>query len=481
MTKNKQNPLKVVTRFAPSPTGDLHIGGARTALYNFLFARHYDGKFYLRIDNTDTNRNQDDSLNKILCLLHYLKINHDNQRDLYFQLDHLNSYHKFINKLIDSKNAYYCFCSPEDLQASLEKQKKSNVASPKYNYACRNLKEDAVALKLKEGCSKVVRFKMPFEKTFCFEDLIRGKIEIKGREVEDFVILKSNNIPTYNLANVYDDYHLKVTHVIRGSEHLYNTPKQMAIYDAVNWNYPTYAHLSLILGEDNKKMSKRSNNPLFFIENFRQQGFISAAVNNALALLGWTPDKTKEIFAVEELINLFDGTKLNNAPCHFSADKVFWINQQHLQSSGWYSIQHECLKPLKVKYPQLAEEKLIEILDFFAGQLRVYEDIVPLSEQIINQYYLGEKLVSVSAADKAILLQLQTVINNIEAWEEEIIKKHLIQFCKNENVARKTVFLLLRKIISNQEHGPAIFFMLKFWGAKKLNYLISQLLSHDEK
>ena len=473
---------KIITRFAPSPTGNLHIGGARTALFNYLFARKNNGKFLVRVDNTDLERNSDTSVKKIFDCLSYLNINFDNSDELYYQLDHLKDYQNLVNQLLKTNDAYHCFCSKEELAESIEFQKNKGVASPKYNYKCRNLDPKEVEKKLQNNQPFVIRFKVPFEKYFKFNDLVKGEVSIKGSEIEDFVILRSNKVPTYNLATVYDDHVLKITHIFRGTEQLYNTPKQLAIYNALNWDHPCFGHISLILGEDNKKMSKRNPNPFYFIDYLQSEGFISDAVCNYLALLGWTPDKFQEVFSLKSLENLFDGQHFIKRPANFSQDKLLWINQQHILKKDPDTIVQCCLPLLKKAYSnQVKDCKLKNLIMFYSKNIKLYKDIVPLSKDVITKYYLDSIPLTLHENEIILLKKLIQELKQLDSFDETTLKTNLKFYAKTWNVKPKEIFMLLRKIISNKEHGPAIFWLLEFWGKEHLLETMQFQLSQNEK
>lgn len=473
---------QIITRFAPSPTGNLHIGGARTALFNYLFARKNNGKFLMRIDNTDLERNSDASVKKIFDCLSYLNINFDNSDELYYQLDHLKDYQNLVKELLKTNNAYYCFCTKEELAKSIELQKGKDILSPKYNYKCRSLDKKEVENKLQNNHSFVVRFKVPLEKYFRFNDLVKGEISIKGSEIEDFVILRSNKIPTYNLATVYDDHALKITHIFRGAEQLYNTPKQLAIYHALKWDYPCFGHISLILGEDNKKMSKRNPNPFYFIDYLQNEGFVSDAVSNYLALLGWTPDKFQEIFNLKDLENLFDGKHLIKRPANFSKDKLLWINQQHILKKDFDILVKHCLPLLKKVYSnQVIELKLKDLIMFYAKNIKLYKDIIPLSKDVITKYYLDLLPLTLHEGEIILLKKLLQELKKLDDFDEATLKTNLKLYAKIWNVKPKEIFMFLRKIISNKEHGPAIYWLLSFWGKQRLLKTMQFQLSQNEK
>ena len=467
----------VRTRFAPSPTGNLHIGGARTALFNYLFARHYYGKFFLRIDNTDINRNQGtNNIESIIESLRKLNIKWDNADNLYYQLEHLNEYKALADQLIEQGDAYRCFCTVETLEKSIELQKKQGIKNYAYARTCRDLS----ALQIKENLASkqayTIRFKVDSSKTYQWEDLARGKIIIHASDIEDFIILRNNNIPTFHLATLYDDHFLKITHILRGEEHITNTAKHLAMAEALKWDPPAFGHLSIILDKDGKKMSKRSKEPLFFIKNFIENKFLFEAIVNYLALLGWTPDKYEEVFSFNELIERFDGENLVKSSCHFDKNKLLWMNQNYIRNLPDETIVSNCLPLLENHYQKftISSEVFQEIIIFFKDKMLLFTDIIELANEVLTNQYLASSLVAITKEQKKLLSSISKILNLVTNWTQSDIKDALVRFCTINNFKKKDVFLLLRKIISNTDHGPNLFFMLQIWTKSTLLDLINQ-------
>jgi glutamyl-tRNA synthetase len=287
-------------RFAPSPTGYLHVGGARTALFNWLFARHHNGKFLLRIEDTDTERSDDKMVNAIFDGLKWLKLNWDEQPVL--QSQRVDYHRAVVQKLIEAQKAYYCYCSPERL-TKLREQAQQEQKPIQYDQHCRDLSAAEIAQYELQGCPKVVRFKMATGAT-SFQDVVHGSLTVNHQEIDDFIILRSDGMPTYNLAVVADDHDMGITTVIRGDDHLSNTPKQILLYQALSWDVPRFGHVPLILGTDKKRLSKRHG--ATSIAEFRDKGYLADAFRNYLALLGWSPGNDREIMPQTELIDAFD-------------------------------------------------------------------------------------------------------------------------------------------------------------------------------
>lgn len=315
----------VRVRIAPSPTGYLHVGTAHTALFNWLFARHNKGKFILRIEDTDIQRSSKEYEENILEGLAWLGLYWD--EGPYYQTQRLDLYRKYAEELLKNGSAYYCYCTPEELEQRRQ-EALAQKRPPKYDRKCLYLSDEERAKYEREGRKPVIRLLVPEGKTV-FNDIIRGEIEFDNEDIGDFVIMKSDGIPTYNFAVVVDDYTMGITHVIRGEDHISNTPKQLFIYNALNWTPPEFAHLPLLLGPDRSKLSKRHG--VTSVTEYRKMGYLPEALVNYLALLGWTPEENKEIYTIEELIELFDLRRVTKNPGIFDITKLEWINTQHIR------------------------------------------------------------------------------------------------------------------------------------------------------
>ncbi len=314
----------VRVRFAPSPTGYLHVGGARTALFNWLFAKSKDGKFILRIEDTDPERSKKEYEELILKDLAWLGINWD--EGPYKQSQRLEVYRSYAQRLLDEGKAYYCFCTPQELEE--ERQKAIEKGIPyKYSGKCRSIPPQDARKRVEKGELASIRFKMSDE-AFSYSDLIRGKVNFNLSLFGDFVIMRSNGIPSYNFAVVIDDHHMGVTHVIRGEDHISNTPKQIKLYEAFDWEPPEFAHLPMVLGPDRSRLSKRHGATAVF--QFRDDGIVPEALFNYLSLLGWSCDE-KEIMAKEEMVKCFQLSRVSKAGAVFDHRKLLWMNHKHLE------------------------------------------------------------------------------------------------------------------------------------------------------
>lgn len=362
---------EVRVRFAPSPTGYLHIGGARTALFNWLFARKMGGKLILRIEDTDTERLKEDSVSQILTSLKWLGINWDEGPEAggdygpYYQSERREIYAKYAEKLLEEGKAYYCFCSAADLEAQREKQR---AAKQPFRYArtCRDLDPAEAKARAAAGEPYSVRIKIPTEGSITVHDLIHGDVTFNMDQFDDFVIVKSNGMPTYNFAVVVDDHLMGMTHVLRAEEHLSNTPKQLLIYEALGFEPPKFGHMPMILAPDRSKLSKRHG--ATSVEEFRSQGYVAPAIVNYLTLLGWGPGDEREIFSLEETVKLFELEQMSKKAAIYDTKKLTWMNGQYLSELPLEQILPEA-KPFFIKDGLVTE-------DWFAGHEEYFARLV---------------------------------------------------------------------------------------------------------
>ncbi len=309
------------TRFAPSPTGYLHIGGVRTALFNWLYARHHGGTYVLRIEDTDRERSTEEAIQVILDGLSWLELNAD--EGPYFQTHRYDRYREVVAQLLEQGDAYHCYCSKEELD-EMRATQMANKEKPRYNGRCRDRTD------VREGVDPVVRFKTPLEGEVFFDDLVRGPIHFQNSELDDLVMIRSDGHPTYNFSVVVDDMDMEMTHVIRGEDHINNTPRQINIYKALGAEPPRYGHVPLIMGADGGRLSKRHG--AVSVLHYRQEGFLPEALLNYLVRLGWSHGD-KELFTVDEMIELFDISDVNKAASTFNMDKLTWLNQQYIKNA----------------------------------------------------------------------------------------------------------------------------------------------------
>lgn len=339
---------RVRVRYAPSPTGFLHIGNARTAMFNYLFAKHYNGDFVLRIEDTDVERNVEGGEESQMEYLHWLGIDPDEgptnpgKCGPYRQMERLDIYKKIVDELLERGLAYKCFCTQEELVSVKEMQEQAGMA-PMYNRKCANLTKDEVAEKETQGLPYVIRLKVPANKTYTWKDMIRGNISVESKDIGDWVIVKSNGIPTYNFAVVVDDHFMAISHVFRGEEHISNTPKQLMIYEMMGWEAPTFGHMTLIVNEQHKKLSKRDHSIMQYVSQYKECGYLPEAMFNFMALLGWSPENEEEIFTKEELIQQFSEERLSKSPSMFDKNKLAWVNNRYIKALSEEKFEELCL------------------------------------------------------------------------------------------------------------------------------------------
>lgn len=377
---------EVRVRFAPSPTGYLHIGGARTALFNWLFAHKMGGKLILRIEDTDTERLKEDSVSQILTSLKWLGINWDEGPEVggdcgpYYQSERLDIYKKYAEQLLAEGKAYYCFCTSADLEAQREKQR---AAKQPFRYArtCRDLSKEEVEKRIAAGESYSVRVKIPLEGTITVHDLIHGDVTFNMDQFDDFVIVKSNGMPTYNFAVVVDDHLMGMTHVLRAEEHLSNTPKQLLIYEALGWEPPKFGHMPMILAPDRSKLSKRHG--ATSVEEFRSQGYLAEAIVNYLTLLGWGPGDERELFTLNETVDLFELEQMSKKAAIYDTKKLTWMNGQYLSELPLEKILPEA-KAFFIKDGLVTEDWFTAHEEYFAKLVDVVRVRVKTLQEVAD-------------------------------------------------------------------------------------------------
>lgn len=325
---------EVKTRFAPSPTGELHIGSVRTALFNYLFAKHHHGKFFLRIEDTDRERTIVGSIDRIIEDLEWLGIHWEG--DVMIQSRRLEIYQSKAHALVARGHAYFCFCDPSRLSKMRKEQEEGNQA-PKYDRACLSMSSEEISKSLDQKRPFVIRLKIP-DATLSFQDNIRGSIVIEGRDLDDQILLKSDGYPTYHLANVVDDHELGITHVIRAEEWLPSTAKHIVLYQAFGWSIPEFAHIPLILNENRSKMSKRRDGEWVWMRTYRDLGYLPEAMINYLAFLGWNPKDEREFFSLNELVKEFSLNHVHRAGAIFSRSRLDFMNSRHIRGLSMKSL-----------------------------------------------------------------------------------------------------------------------------------------------
>ncbi|MEM9737498.1 MAG: glutamate--tRNA ligase [Bacteroidota bacterium] len=480
-------PQKVRVRFAPSPTGPLHIGGIRTALYNYLFAKKWGGEFLLRIEDTDQNRFVPSSEKYIKESLTWLGLIPDEGPEKggnygpYRQSERKTIYVCYIKKLLESGQVYYAFDTPEELNSMRERQKKLGVAAPAYNAITRMQMSNSLTLppqqtaeKLKAGEPYVVRMKINPKEKVKFKDVVRGWIEVQGNTLDDKVLFKSDGMPTYHLANIVDDHLMKITHVIRGEEWLPSTPIHVLLYQAFGWNPPMFAHLPLLLRSDGQgKLSKRfaeKNDTIIFPLNwkdpitslvapgFREAGYLPQAVINFLSLLGWHADNNKEVYQRDELIKAFSLERLKKAGVRLDIIKARWFNQEHLKSIPSNILAQRYLLPvLQEKNIEASLAYSAQVCDLLKERVTFPESFWEEGSYFFQEPSLLHNTLWKSKTDLNALTFLQSLakqLTSIANWSSEVIQSLLKNQLKRSEITPKQVMPLLRLVLTGRNKGP---------------------------
>ncbi|MGA0875680.1 MAG: glutamate--tRNA ligase, partial [Bacilli bacterium] len=387
------DPKHIRVRYAPSPTGFLHIGGARSALFNFLFAKKHGGQFIIRIEDTDIERNVAGGEVSQIADLKWLGIIPDEsplepnpKYAPYRQMERLAMYQQYAQQLVQQGHAYPCYCSEEELERSREEQLARGIVAPQYNRRCLHLTPEEKAAFEAAGRKPVIRIKLEDHLTIQFNDMVRGPVSFNNDDIGDWVLIKSNGIPTYNFAVVIDDYSMDITHVFRGEEHLSNTPKQIQVYRYLNFPIPQFGHMTIIVNDQGKKLSKRDASIVQFMSQYRNLGYLPEAIFNFILLLGWSPEGTQEIFSKDQAIAAFDASRLSASPSMFDPQKMNWLNNYYLKQLS-DDMYWQFIRPFMQQAPnpdQLSEEKLQVLAKLFKEQIPFGQAIIALVQPILQ-------------------------------------------------------------------------------------------------
>ena len=458
---------KIRVRYAPSPTGLLHIGNARTALFNYLYARHHGGDFIIRIEDTDRKRHVEDGERSQLDNLRWLGIDWDESPEThenYRQSERLSLYQTYIDELLASGKAYKSYKTEEEIAADREAQEAKGLP-PVYISEYAGLSEseiaDYVAQREAEGIVPTVRIRVPEGSIYKWHDIVKGDIEFEGKNIGgDWVIQKRDGYPTYNFAVVVDDHDMQISHVIRGDDHIANTPKQLMIYEALGWDAPEFGHMTLIINsETGKKLSKRDTNTLQFIEDYRKKGYLPEAVFNFIALLGWNPGGEEEIFSQTQLIDLFDENRLSKSPAAFDQKKLDWLDNDYIKHADLDKI-FDMAKPFLEAAGRL-DDKSKHLVELYQPQLKSVDEIVPLTDLFYAEFP------SLSDAAKEVL-ETETAPIVIKAFKEKLegladadyVKDNIFPLIKEvqkeTGIKGKNLFMPIRIAVSGEMHGPEL-------------------------
>ncbi len=458
---------KIITRFAPSPTGYLHVGGLRTALYNFLFARHNKGKFLLRIEDTDQSRLVKGADKEIIKILKEFDLKFDNTP--VYQSQRLKIYKKYALQLVEMGKAYYCFCPPERLAKIKEEQIQQKIA-PKYDKACCQLTAEQIDEKLKAKIPFVIRLNVPKNKEISWYDIIRGEVKFNSNDVDDQVLLKSDGFPTYHLANVIDDHEMEISHVIRGEEWLSSTPKHLLLYEAFGWQPPEFAHQSLLLNPDRSKLSKRQGDVA--VSDYLVKGYLKEALINFLATIGWTAKagSEQEIYTLKELIEKFDLSRVNKSGAIFDLEKLDWINGYYIRQMKIKELTKLCLPYLKGINQDLAEK----IVTVEQERLKKLSDISENIEFFSKKPIYDAKLLIWKKSSKEEtfenLVKLEDFIitlNKQDFSSAKILEEKIIAWIKKENYGVGDMLWPMRVALSGLQNSPSPFEIAWVLGQKE--------------
>lgn len=483
---------EVRVRFAPSPTGHLHIGGARSALFSYLYARKNKGKFIVRFEDTDQLRNVEDAEGKLLSNLAWLGIEWDESVDVggpygpYRCSDRMDLYSKYAEELLAKGQAYKCYCSSAELEAEREAQVAGGI-TPMYSGRCRSINDGERRRMEDAGFSPNIRFRVPEDQVMVVNDLVRGQIEFETNGIGDFIIVRPNGMPTYNFAVTVDDHLMQISHVIRGEEHLTNTPRQQMIYNAFGWEQPEFAHLSLILNEDRQKMSKRDEQIMQFVDQYKELGFLPQAVLNFLALFGWSPTTEQEIFTKEELIEQFSLERVTKSPAVFNVGKLHWMNNHYIKESSLESVVDLC-RPYLQSAGLLAqdlseadEQWLVRLVELYKEQLSYGQEIVPLSAMFFADKIVYDAEASEVLAEES-AMEVIEVFNALQAELDDYVPaeiKSLVAKVQEKTGHRgKKLFMPIRVATTGQTHGPDLPATISLLGKEKVSQRLKQLLTN---
>lgn len=492
--------MDVRVRFAPSPTGYVHIGSLRTALYNYLYAKKNGGSYIIRIEDTDQTRLVEDAIIGMLKAMAWADVNHEEGPILqedgeikevgsfgpYVQSNRLEIYKKHSEELIEKGHAYHCFCTKERLDQVREDQKAAGK-TPKYDGFCRHLTKEEVAAKLEVGTPHVVRLKLPENREIKFVDAIKGEVSVNTNDLDDQVLMKTDGFPTYHMAVVVDDHYMKISHVVRGDEWLISTPKHVYTYEAFGWEAPQFVHLPVILSQSKKKLSKREGDVA--VEDFRKKGYLPEALVNYIALVGWSPEDGQEIMSMTELIDKFSFERVSKSSGVFDVDKLNWVNNQYIRNYDLskltdiampYFLEAGFLKESEVADQKEWLSKIVEVLRERLNRLDEIKAYAPLflDNVLTLEDAEAEEMISMDHVPE----MLKVLIEKIKALETPItapdVKAILKAIQKELGVKGKGLFMPVRVAVTGQVHGPDIAQVIEIIGTDNTLERIQYSIDH---
>ena len=480
--------MDVRVRFAPSPTGFVHIGSLRTALYNYLFAKQKNGKYILRIEDTDRNRKVEGAIEGMLGAMEWAQVSHDEGVKIidgkltdagelgpYTQSERLPIYKEHIETLLMRKSAYHCFCSKERID-ELREEQKSKGLTPRYDKKCLQLSKEETDTKINAGEQHVIRLNLPIDRDIKFKDIVRGEVVVNTDDLDDQVLMKSDGYPTYHFAVVVDDYLMKISHIIRGEEWLISTPKHIFLYEAFGWEIPQYVHLPNILNEDKKKLSKRQGDVA--VEDFTRKGYLPEALINYIALVGWSPEDNQEIFTMDELIEKFSLERISKSGGVFDVNKLNWVNAHYIKESSLERITDMAI-PHLIEKGCITKEQASKNYEWIKDMVSVFKDRLSFVAEIVDEVniFLNNDI-DIEEEEAVALLNcehvpqlLEVLIEKIENAEEidlQFGKKVFKEIQKETGIKGAKLFKPARVIFTGKTHGPDMPLVMKVLGKKNL-------------
>lgn len=481
---------EVRVRYAPSPTGHLHIGNARTALFNYLFARNQGGKFIIRIEDTDKKRNIAGGEESQLKYLKWLGMDWDESVDVggeygpYRQSERNDIYQTYYNQLLENGHAYKCYCTEAEIAAEREEQTERGE-TPQYSGKCRHLTAEERAKLESEGREPSIRIIVPEGKTYTFEDMVKGTVSFESEGMGDWVIIKKDGTPTYNFAVTVDDYLMKISHVLRGDDHISNTPKQLMVYEALGWEPPIFGHMTLIVNESRKKLSKRDESIIQFIEQYEELGYLPEALFNFITLLGWSPTGEEELYSKEDFIEIFDANRLSKSPALFDTNKLTWMNNQYMKKIEVDRVL-ELSMPHLVKAGVLSESLTDEEHEWARGLVSLLQEKMSFGAEIVELSDMFFKEEAEYEEDAKEVLTGETVPEVLKAFAEELekldnfkageIKAAMKAVQKSTGQKGKNLFMPIRAAVSGQTHGPDLPQAIELLGKGKVLNRIQKII-----
>ncbi len=466
-------------RFAPSPTGYLHVGGLRTALYNYLFAKKNNGKFILRVEDTDRNRYVEGAVDNLIQALKWCGLDYDEGPDKggsaapYMQSQRLELYQKYADELVHQGKAYYCFCTPERLTELREEQQRQKLPQAKYDKHCLHLTKEEIGEKLSSGIAKVIRLNVEAGQKIVFNDIVRGRVEFDSNNIDDQVLIKSDGYPTYHLANVVDDHLMEISHVIRGEEWLSSTPKHVLLYNFFGWEQPSFAHLPLLLNPDRSKLSKRQGDVA--VEDYKEKGFLKEALVNFVALLGWNAGDDKEFYLMNELIENFSLERVNKSGAVFDLEKLNWLNAEHLR----HKTDNEILPMLKEEIQKSRynnnyyhDDYLLKIIEAMKERVSFVHEYVSKSPYFFEAPDEYEQAAVAKSWKPETPEHLMKLYNSFSQLADSPLKhdyeRALSDAAEELNVGKGKLIHPLRLAMSGTSTGPGMYDLLYILGKQEV-------------